>query len=415
MPRRTDLVVLTGTHAAGVERVVAALLGHRPRVAVVGYDLRDVASGTLRRRVRHRGLDQTTPVALAHGCVACALREDVLPIVRALGARVDVDLVVLHLDPALTPEQVCYALLHVVSGDGPVTDERTGTVDLRGVVAALDAGTWLADATGTGAVADRPDLAGIPGDERTLAQLVVGQVEFADLVVVDPGAAETWQLLRTEAVLRRLAPRATAVAPGRLDERVLLTGLPAGARRGRPDPAHAPLLAGEPPLGPEADVRLSLFTARRPFHPERLHAALDHLLDGVVRARGRIWLATRPSDVLWLESAGGGLQLGHAGTWLDTDPAAWAGADPERRAAAALHWHPRWGDRVQQVTVLTCDGEPDAIRAALRGALLDDAEIAAGDAAWRELPDPFGWSHTEPCAESADHGANHGTTVEEGR
>ncbi len=216
-------------------------------------------------------------------------------------------------------------------------------------------------------------------------------------------------------MLRRLAPRATVLAPADLDGRLLLADLPAGARRGRPDPVHAPLLAGEPPLRTAADVTLSLFTAQRPFHPERLHAALDHLLDGVVRARGRIWLATRPADVLWLESAGGGLQIGHAGTWLDTDPVAWAHADPERRAAAALHWHPRWGDRLQQLTVLTCDADPAAISAALRGALLDDDEIAAGEAAWRELADPFGWWHTDPCTGSAGHAAGQAPEHEEGR
>ncbi|MGI5130108.1 ribosome hibernation factor-recruiting GTPase MRF [Pseudonocardia sp. CA-107938] len=374
MSRRTDLVVLTGTHTAGAERVIAAVRALRPRTAVVQHDLREVATGALRRRIRHAGSDETTLVRLDHGCVSCTLREDVLPVVRALGARPDVDLVVLHLDPALTPEQVCFALLHVVSGPGPVTGPETGTVDLLGVVACLDGGTWLADATGTIDVADRPDLAGVPDDERTVAQLVVEQAEYADVLVVDPVGAGAWELLRTEAALARLAPR--AVLATELDEQLLLRHLPAGARRGRPDPVHAPLLTGEPPLSGVADVALSLITARRPFHPERLHAALDHLLDGVVRARGRIWLATRPADVLWLESAGGGLQIGHAGTWLDTDDDAWRHAEPERRAAAALHWHPRWADRMQELTVLTCDADPAAIRAALHGALLDDAEVA---------------------------------------
>jgi G3E family GTPase len=397
MVRRTDLVVLTGTHAAGAERVIAALRGLRRRTAVVQHNLREVATGALRRRIRHGGYDETTTVRLDHGCVSCTLREDVLPVVRALGARPDVDLVVLHLDPALTPEQVCFALLHVVSGPGPVTDADTGTVDLQGVVAVLDGCGWLTDATGTVDVADRPELAGVPDEERTVAQLVVDQAEYADLVVVDPAGATTWELLRTEAVLARLAPRAHLVTE--LDERLLLRDLPAGARRGHPDPAHAPLLTGEPPLTSIADIGLTLITARRPFHPERLHVALDHLLDGVVRARGRIWLATRPADVLWLESAGGGLQLGRVGTWLDTDDDAWRAAEPERRAAAALHWHPRWGDRMQQITVLTYAADPARIRAALDGALLDDAEVAAGADAWCELPDPFGWWHTDPCEE----------------
>jgi G3E family GTPase len=73
---------------------------------------------------------------------------------------------------------------------------------------------------------------------------------------------------------------------------------------------------GQPPLDPDGDVGLMVFSARRPFHPQRLHTALDLLLDGVVRARGRLWLANRFDDLMWVESAGGGLRSSCAGKWL---------------------------------------------------------------------------------------------------
>ncbi len=114
---------------------------------------------------------------------------------------------------------------------------------------------------------------------------------------------------------------------------------------------------------------------------------------------GRIWLATRPDAVLWVESAGGGLQVGYAGDWLaDADDAVWESASPERRALASLAWDPRFGDRAQDLVVLTHDADPDAIEADLQAALLTDAELAAGEVAWRELPDPFGFWHSDPCA-----------------
>lgn len=390
--RPTPVVVVTGgvTPAAadGVQRVVDHICDADPGTAVAHHDLSAVRDGLVHRRVRHRGVEEARTLLLAHGCVSCTLREDVLPLLRELGRREGVTRIVLHLDPALDPEPACWAIHHVVVDGAPVTD----TVALRGVVTVVDPATWFDAATGDAVVADA-GLADLPDDERTLAQLVVGQAEFAD-VLVYTGTAEPWELSRTTAVIARLNPCAPRLlAPG---PQVLLDELPRGTRRGEPEDPHAPLLAGQPPLGGVAGVRLVTFTARRPFHPNRLHAAIDVLLDGVVRARGRIWLATRPEAVLWLASAGGGLEIGYAGAWLAaTDD--WSDASPERRAAADLRWHPRWGDRAQELAILVHDADPDEIDAALRDALLTDAELAADEDAWRELPDPFGWHHTDPC------------------
>ncbi|PRC62464.1 hypothetical protein C6A85_02905, partial [Mycobacterium sp. ITM-2017-0098] len=71
------------------------------------------------------------------------------------------------------------------------------------------------------------------------------------------------------------------------------------ARCGRSDDPHGSLLAGQPPLGEAGRVRLLEFQSRRPFHPLRLHAAADLLLDGVVRTKGRLWLASRPERAMW--------------------------------------------------------------------------------------------------------------------
>jgi G3E family GTPase len=412
---RPELFVLTGLPAPGVEAVISRLRALDPDIAVLHHDLRGIGPGdgpgVVRRRLRRGADDVTTTLQLAHGCVSCTLREDVLPQLFALAAPGGPRRIVLHLDPTLEPESVCWSLLHVLVDGAVITD----AVVLRGVVTCVDAGHWLDDATGDDVLADRgmaePGGQGHDDDERTVAQLAVGQAEFADLLV-HTGTADAWQLARTDAVLARLAPGAPRLTLAELDDRVFLTGLPADARRGRPGDVHAPLLRGQPPLNPDCGVRLLLFTARRPFHPERLHAAIDVLLDGVVRTRGRVWLATRPDAVLWIESAGGGLSVGHAGDWLaDAGAAAWDEASAERRAMASLGWDPRFGDRAQDLVVITHDADPDEIDAWLRNALLTDAELAAGEDAWHALPDPFGWWHTEPCEPGppADLPAGHST------
>lgn len=380
-----------------------------PVVLVAGQDGTDAAAGTLLRRpgtvvVEHRFDGQVVrrtiirlrdgdlvvteeALELAHGCLACTIRNDLLVLLRKLHRRDDVERVVVHLAPWLEPEPICWAINHtrVRVGLGYVDGPAARDVVIAGVVTWVDAVDWLSQALGEDELSDG----------RTMAQVVVCQAEFADVLVLNhPDPA-------TLAVLRRLAPRARiTVGVDRVE--MALAHLEDESRRGRSDHPHAPLLAGLPPLAPDGATRILEFSARRPFHPERLHAAVDTLLDGVVRARGRLWLANRGDQVMWLESAGGGLRVASAGKWLAAMTSSEvAYVDPERRAFADLMWEHRFGDRHTSMTILACGADPAAIADALNGALLTDDELAHPDS-WGQYDDPFGDWHQDPCYETPD-------------
>ena len=190
-----------------------------------------------------------------------------------------------------------------------------------------------------------------------------------------------------------IAPRFDRVemAPANLED---------DSRRGRSDHPHGWLLAGLPQLGADGMVRIAEFNARRPFHPERLRAPVDLLLAGVVRSRGLLWLANRPGQVMWLESAGGGLRVACAGKWLAAMTAAEAAkVDAERRIFAELRWDYLFGDRHTAMTVLACGADPAEILDALNGALLTDEEMAAPQG-WSHYRDPFGDRREDPCDET---------------
>ncbi len=380
---KTPVLLVAGQGAT--DAIADPLLG-RPGTVTVRHHL----DGQVVRRTTltlRDGAPVRTDVLLepADGCLSCTVRDDLLVFLRLLHRRADVERIVVQLAPWLEPEPVCTAIdtvpVHVGPGfiDGPAGRD----VQIAGVIVGVETAGWLTQALG----AEELD------DGRTIAQVVVGQAAGADVLVLDRPEAVTL------AVLRRLAPRARiTVGTGRLE--LALANLDADSPRGRGDDPHGPLLAGLPPLDADGAVAMLEFTAQRPFHPERLHAALDPLLDGVVRARGRLWLATRPDQAMWLESAGAGLRLGTGGAWLAAMPAAAARrVGAQRRALADLIWDDRFGDRHTSMTILVCGADRAAILDALHAALLTDAELAA-PSCWPHYADPFGDHHDDPCPDS---------------
>jgi G3E family GTPase len=409
---RTQVVLVCGVSRRDVRRTADLLRG--PDTVLVEHDLRGLTEGVVERRVTgDAGLDGSwTALELAHGCVNCTLREDLLPLLLRLGRDATTRRIVVLLDPAMEPEPVAEALHLVLLEDEDV--RVLDVVDIEAVVTVLDAATWLADAGSEETLADRA-MALTEDDERTVAQIVVAQAEFGDVLLLAGEVPEGWERIRLDAVLDRLSPRAVRAVLGEgdvvADVAGLLGALPPSARRGLPDDPHGPLLRGQPPLSSEAGVALVHVAERRPFHPVRLHEAFDVLLEGTVRIRGRLWVASQPEVVLWIESAGGGLQIGHAGTWLAAaDAEAWNEAGPDRRVGAALRWHEEFGDREQQLVVLTHEAAPTDLVVALTGALVTDEELAAGEAAWRLWEDPFGFWHTDPCDTAAPQSLNDNDT-----
>lgn len=403
MDSRTPLVLVSGWTGA-MDGVVSSLLA--PGTVAVRHDLGQVYEGVVRRTMYTAGeAPRESILELAHGCVSCTLREDLLPLLRKLAARSSVDRIVLAMDPALEPEALCWAVENVVITDvvGQVDGSASRDVRIDGVIDCLDAATWLADATGDDALADRGIVAS-GDDDRTVAQVVVGQVDYADALVVSAGPdVDGWERAKLMAVLNRLAPGAPVAWVGptdQLDAEALLAAIPFDARKGEIADAYSPLLRGQPPLTADCGVSLVEFTANRPFHPERLHEAIDVLLDGVVTARGRAWVATQPDEALWIESAGGGLRVASAGKWLAAmTPEEQDGVDTARRAMAALRWDDTFGDRDTSLVILVHAAAPTEIDRTLHWALVSDDEML-DRATWSDWNDPFGRWHEDPCETS---------------
>ncbi|WP_408611327.1 ribosome hibernation factor-recruiting GTPase MRF [Lolliginicoccus lacisalsi] len=391
----------------------------REGTSIVHYDLAEVKTGVICRALTTTdGVTprmRTTLLAAAPGRASDAIREDLLPLLRRLASRSRVERIVLLVPPMIDIEDlrgsISTAAITGMVGhrDGPLRQD----VRIHAVISALDSATWFADATSAEALAGR-GLAGTP-PEATVASAVTAWARAADGIVVlgaSHGDPELDEAPRLAAVLDRLAPGVPIAWQGSdlvPDPHDLLALLPAEASSPATPGIHDPLLGAQPPLESEHGIQWLEFGATRPFHPQRLHEALDPILDGTIHARGRAWLATAPGTMLWLESSGGGLTISAADRWLAAmTPAEHDEQPAERTAMAAARWTPEHGDRHTALVLLVHDGQPERVRDALAAALVTESELAAGHELWRTWEDPFGAWHQDPCAGFPGTGATTG-------
>src|ERR1700739_2988950 len=147
---RTPVILVAGqTHT---DPVVGALL-RTPGTLVVEHRF----DGHVVRRtmVTSRQGVLTTAEAgleLAHGCVSCTIRNDLLILLRQLHRRDDVDRIVVHLAPWLEPEPICLAInnVRVRVAPGYVDGPAALDVSIAAVMTCIDPSVWLSQALGHG-------------------------------------------------------------------------------------------------------------------------------------------------------------------------------------------------------------------------------------------------------------------------
>jgi len=390
---KLPVTVLSGFLGAGKTTVLSHILNNRQgkKVAVIVNDMSEINidSAIIKNEVSLNRSEEKL-IEMSNGCICCTLREDLLEEVTKLAQEGRFDYLVIESTGISEPLPVAETFTFADENGVSLSD----VADLDTMVTVVDAVNFLKDYDEAKYLKDTGESLG-EEDERSIADLLVDQVEFADVILISKtDLVNRVDIARLTAILKTLNTHAKIVpiSQGQVNiDAILSTGL-FNFEHAQQAPGWLKEMRGEHvPETEEYGIASFTYEARRPFHPEKFHDFL-HSTDRygkLIRSKGYFWLASRPEFAGQFSQAGGIAHYGFAGMFWKAIPKENWPTDEEYLANLERQWVEPFGDMRQELVFIGQGVDQSSMTKALDECLLSEEDVLRGKAYWTTLQDPF--------------------------